>query len=296
MWLNSTRWSAALSSAGHELTLPSRGVSGSAALSWFNPNPFLIRNRLMSMTSSRPSKISPSAILSPMMDPVTRRTAEVSLLKLSAADPFLIGARSAYISTRSACSSTGQARQLLSNSRFNQRGFAGGSTETSSTRKAPSTTSGQSCSSSPSATNGSGPTTEVGLKAAAGGAAGSQSTGLIGKFKDMWNRYGWVFVGTYFGVWFGTLSSFYLMVENHMMKVDNFDDDAMPNPFNPVEMARFVTTWLKQHIGLDVGFDKIDPKASSAVVAYICTKITEPLRFLVAAILTPRVARLLGRA
>jgi hypothetical protein len=41
----------------------------------------------------------------------------------------------------------------------------------------------------------------------------------VGKIRQMWQKYGWTFVGTYVAIWAGTLSSMYLIVSNNMMQV-----------------------------------------------------------------------------
>jgi hypothetical protein len=50
--------------------------------------------------------------------------------------------------------------------------------------------------------------------------------------------------------------------------------------------------WLGSK-GLDPGLPSLDAGASTLVIAYLATKITEPLRFVIAAMLTPRVSRII---
>jgi len=49
--------------------------------------------------------------------------------------------------------------------------------------------------------------------------------------------------------------------------------------------------WLGSK-GLDPGLPELDAGASTFLIAYLATKITEPGRFIIAAMLTPRVARI----
>jgi hypothetical protein len=65
----------------------------------------------------------------------------------------------------------------------------------------------------------------------------------VGKFKALWKKYGWVFVGTYATVWLTTLSTFYVLVDQGFMQTKGFDEDAVPNPLNPLEMLKKVR-WM----------------------------------------------------
>jgi hypothetical protein len=105
-----------------------------------------------------------------------------------------------------------------------------------------------------------------------------RSAGFIGKFKEMWTKYGWVFVGTYGAVWATTLSTFYVLVDQGFMQSNDFDDDAAPNPFNPLELLNRVRLVLLP-ARIDVCCD------GSATVAVL--KWVSVLRSLVARVLNP---------
>jgi len=68
----------------------------------------------------------------------------------------------------------------------------------------------------------------------------SDDAGFVGKFKALWKKYGWVFVGTYATVWATTLSTFYVLVDQGFMQTKDFDEDAVPNPLNPLELLKKV--------------------------------------------------------
>eukprot|EP00240_Pyramimonas_obovata_P006971 CAMPEP_0118957650 /NCGR_PEP_ID=MMETSP1169-20130426/62214_1 /TAXON_ID=36882 /ORGANISM="Pyramimonas obovata, Strain CCMP722" /LENGTH=147 /DNA_ID=CAMNT_0006905743 /DNA_START=1915 /DNA_END=2358 /DNA_ORIENTATION=- len=120
----------------------------------------------------------------------------------------------------------------------------------------------------------------------------------MGKFKTLWKQYGWTFLGTYLSVYVVTLSGIYLLMYNGLMRTDTIhqDKDLHAHGMNPRQLQKRVDGWLKDYLGLDVGLDKVDPRTSTFVTAWLTTKLTEPARFVFTAMVTPRVARALGRA
>lgn len=99
----------------------------------------------------------------------------------------------------------------------------------------------------------------------------------IAKIKDLWNKYGIVFAGTYFGIYFGTLGMMYVAVSRGWLVA--VDVPAMLKSIGLAEMA-----------------SKVDPKAGALGVAWILTKFTEPIRAFLTLLITPRLARAVGRA
>eukprot|EP00976_Prorocentrum_cordatum_P109762 1195076-Prorocentrum_minimum.AAC.3 len=135
-----------------------------------------------------------------------------------------------------------------------------------------------------------------GFASDAGSGATAAAEPKMGKFKTLWKQYGWTFLGTYLSVYVATLSGIYLLVYNGFMKPDSFSDDDMSHPHgNPHVWQERVDGWFKKYLGLDLGLDKFNPKTSTFVTAWFATKLTEPVRFVFAAMITPRVARLFGR-
>jgi len=99
----------------------------------------------------------------------------------------------------------------------------------------------------------------------------------VGKFRQLWNKYGVVAIVTYFGIYLVTLSSVYLLVSTGALGSD--------------AIAIF------HKLGLDQYFDtaKISPKAGNFTVAWLLTKFTEPVRLGITIAILPWVARLFGR-
>lgn len=97
-----------------------------------------------------------------------------------------------------------------------------------------------------------------------------------GRLKQLWHQYGYVAIATYLVIYVGTLFTIYLL---YHFKIINFD---------PMVIVR----WL----GIESHVSKYDPKAGEFALAWITTKLTEPIRLAATAMLTPLFARLLGRA
>lgn len=96
------------------------------------------------------------------------------------------------------------------------------------------------------------------------------------RLKQLWHQYGYVAIATYLTIYVSTLFSIYLL---YHFKLINFD---------PMLIVR----WL----GVESHVAKYDPKAGEFALAWITTKLTEPVRIAATAMVTPTVARFLGRA
>ena len=107
----------------------------------------------------------------------------------------------------------------------------------------------------------------------------STATQQPSRIVTLWRQYGLVFLGTYLGIYVVTLGSVYELVSSNYLSAGN-----------AAELLRYV------YLDRVVDVDKIDPRMGNFAVAWILTKFTEPVRFVVAATVTPRVARLVGRA
>lgn len=96
-------------------------------------------------------------------------------------------------------------------------------------------------------------------------------------FRALWNKYGYIGLGTYFGVYFLTLSSFFLATSSGILTGDQ------------------VNAWAEQlhlqnHIDIRK-LEKVDSVWGRALVAWIATKLVEPLRLFVTVTITPTVAK-----
>lgn len=93
-------------------------------------------------------------------------------------------------------------------------------------------------------------------------------------------RYGFVAIGTYLSVYVITLSGFYCVLSSTLLDVETVT--TLVNSFS---------NYLDK-CNLDIfDVEKINPKASIFTVAWLATKVTEPLRLVLSAAITPYVGR-----
>eukprot|EP00808_Paulinella_micropora_P009445 g6145.t1 len=97
------------------------------------------------------------------------------------------------------------------------------------------------------------------------------------KYKRLWRQYGMVFISTYLGVYVGTLGMIYVLFNKGIANSSDVMD-------------------FTHYFGLEDKDYGLSSKTSNFALAWICTKFTEPLRFGVTLVLTPRVSRAIGRA
>ncbi|KAF0752345.1 hypothetical protein AaE_006075 [Aphanomyces astaci] len=124
-------------------------------------------------------------------------------------------------------------------------------------------------------------------------------SGPLQKFKDLWNTYGWVGVGTYLGVYVVTLGSMFAAIETGLLSTaapSNKDDTngSDDESFNIVKATNKLTDWTKS-MGLGAHFNvpDVSPTTGSFLIAWVATKFTEPVRLAVTLMITPRLARFL---
>lgn len=98
-----------------------------------------------------------------------------------------------------------------------------------------------------------------------------------GRLKQLWQQYGYVAIGTYLVIYVGTLGAIYELFEHGLL-----------GDFDPM--------WIVKQLGLESHFQKVDPKAGTFAIAWITTKLTEPVRLVLTGVFTPRVARYFGKA
>jgi len=97
------------------------------------------------------------------------------------------------------------------------------------------------------------------------------------KFRVFWDRYGLVFIGTYFTLYFGTLGALYVAFSKGWA--------------GSVDVLQFA-----KYFGLEESVANVNPKTAHFTLAWVATKFTEPLRLGGAVLITPPLARLFGRS
>ena len=112
------------------------------------------------------------------------------------------------------------------------------------------------------------------------GAEKKQAPAKVGRFKELWQNYGVVFIGIYGSLYFVALGTIYELVASKYLDAES--------------------ALLYLHsMGLDRIMD-VTPiatsKAGTFALAWILTKFTEPFRLATTVAITPTISRYLGRA
>jgi len=105
-----------------------------------------------------------------------------------------------------------------------------------------------------------------------------QPTGKLGALRVLWKEYGWTVIGTYLSIYVGTLGMMYTAISSGLIGGGD------------------VLHWVDA-LGMADHFpSNLSPASSNLLVAWVATKLTEPLRLAVTIAITPRVARWIGTA
>jgi len=120
--------------------------------------------------------------------------------------------------------------------------------------------------------------------------------GLLGKkpYKEqigiMFRKYRFVFLGTYFGIYFGALGGVLVCLGNDV-------NIAALIGVNPIETVHTICQNLDKFFGYDdyiSGYMRESPNATKFAITWALVKPTEPFRLALSIVVTPFVARALG--
>ena len=118
------------------------------------------------------------------------------------------------------------------------------------------------------------------------------------KLKILYNKYGRVAIGTYLSVYVGTLFSIYGLFDSGILIPSDLPFDLDVNEDGKVDMRDVGSMY-----GIVISYFKLDdyidpstftPSQGNFMLAWITTKLVEPLRALATIILTPPIARRLN--
>jgi len=112
---------------------------------------------------------------------------------------------------------------------------------------------------------------------------------LVLKVKELWSSYGYVALGTYFGIYLATLSSIFLCLDYDIF-------NAASVGLDPAEAVNKVCNLIERTTGYTSvpEYIKQYPKLGTFAVAWVMTKFTEPIRAGVTLVIVPRIAKLIG--
>ncbi|KAG5189533.1 hypothetical protein JKP88DRAFT_155059, partial [Tribonema minus] len=115
-------------------------------------------------------------------------------------------------------------------------------------------------------------------------------------FKEMWRRYGLVAVGTYFGIYVATLGGLYLVFDYGFMTASDMPAGAAHAGDTLQALVERLPDWAQAKVNALYAKMQQEPGFRNFVLAWLTTKVTEPVRVLATVGITPRIARALGRA
>ncbi|CAM9935422.1 unnamed protein product [Ectocarpus sp. 13 AM-2016] len=114
------------------------------------------------------------------------------------------------------------------------------------------------------------------------------------RLQDLWRKYGAVGIGTYFGIYFGSIAIFYGIYDYGVLT--NLPSEGTAVIEHMQEWMKNAPEWAQGYSDRLFGAMVEDHRARSFVLAWATCKVLEPVRLLGAIAMTPRMARALGRA
>lgn len=113
---------------------------------------------------------------------------------------------------------------------------------------------------------------------------------------EMIQRYGPVFIGTYLGIYVTTLGTLYIGVESGVLDPAYIMSWVAEEGETSKSTVQFVTEFLEHYSWTKQYAPMVEkhPGGANLGVAWIATKLTEPLRLGASALVVPRIARYFG--
>jgi len=117
-----------------------------------------------------------------------------------------------------------------------------------------------------------------------------KDTSVKSQFKRIWNRYGFLAIGTYAALYITTLGSIFISLDLNIF-------DATTFGFDPEIAVLKVCDFVESLTGNRdfPGYIRQNPRVGTFALAWIMTKVTEPLRLAITLAVLPQMARMLGR-
>lgn len=113
------------------------------------------------------------------------------------------------------------------------------------------------------------------------------------KLSELWHRYGYIFLGTYLSIYLGALGGGFAVFHSGLIPPEMIIGDTNVAIEKLVKFIRSHDSLLFAEPYLHTIQDT--PAVTNLTLAWIATKLTEPLRALITVAITPRLARLAGR-
>lgn len=128
--------------------------------------------------------------------------------------------------------------------------------------------------------------------------------------KDLVQKYGFTFVGTYFSVWVLTLSTLFGVIDSGLVDPATLSNIQLPwhSGTGAEEEAAAEAKEIRSSVELIASYmekyewtkpyaDKLEenPRTSNFAIAFVATKLTEPIRIAFTMGIVPRISRALGQ-
>jgi len=121
-------------------------------------------------------------------------------------------------------------------------------------------------------------------------ASSPKSSPSIGdKAKELWNNYGYLAIGTYFGIYITTLGSIFTCLDNDLLNAAAFGLD-------PAIAVQKVCDIVEKISGYSTFPDYVRqyPQLGTLAIAWVMTKLTEPLRLVFTIFIVPKISTVFG--
>ncbi len=102
---------------------------------------------------------------------------------------------------------------------------------------------------------------------------------------------------TYFSLYVGVLGALFCIFDSGLLTAADLPTDMSQSMMDRVDAAlSALPDWLENFVRSVFAKMQEKPRMQTLTVAWLATKLTEPVRLITTIFLTPRVARALGRA
>eukprot|EP00242_Pyramimonas_sp_CCMP2087_P009739 CAMPEP_0198220694 /NCGR_PEP_ID=MMETSP1445-20131203/80322_1 /TAXON_ID=36898 /ORGANISM="Pyramimonas sp., Strain CCMP2087" /LENGTH=123 /DNA_ID=CAMNT_0043898571 /DNA_START=359 /DNA_END=730 /DNA_ORIENTATION=+ len=102
----------------------------------------------------------------------------------------------------------------------------------------------------------------------------------MGQLKLLFQTYGKVAIGTYFGIYLATVSGIFFMIKQGAMSPESLQEAA---------------GYLEASGCWGMGLERVDPHAGSLMLAWLAAKALQPVRIAATCVATPSMARAASR-
>ena len=131
-------------------------------------------------------------------------------------------------------------------------------------------------------------------KAAASGEKNEEKPAPRSKLVTLWRQYGAVAVTTYFGIYFSSIGGLYWAFNSGLLSFSDLPVAVVGDNADSADVFSMIVH--KYNIDDYIDTSTISPSMGNFALAWLTTKLIEPLRAIVTIAIVPSIARKLGKA